>query len=216
MSDDPKLTKDQLVGILKDARAQEIVDEAEAMSDEEVEKQMKESGLTERDQQASLARQRLRFEAVRDAQKASRLRSDEKATKAKEAPSAGKMIEMSAFRARLIQWAAVVAGLGGLTATGSTAAMYMRVAELETRILAMAPTAAAATDGGAPVVHLAIGDELRNDALRMYVLGRYDSCILDLDQARRLDPGPANDDQAIQTIRERSERAIAEQKNKGP
>ncbi len=215
MSNDPKLTKDQLVSILRDARAQEIIDEAEAMSDEEVEKQMKESGLTERDQQASLARQRLRFEAVRDAEKASRLRSDEKA-KAKDAPVAGKMIEMSAFRARLIQWAAVVAGFGSLTAAGTTAAMYMRVAELQTRILAMAPTAAAADDGGAPVVDNREADFLRHDALREYALGNYEACIQELDQARQFGPGPANDDQALVSARERSVRAIAEQKKKAP
>jgi hypothetical protein len=74
MSDEnkPTLTKEQVIRIFKEARAHEIIDAAEAMSDEEVEKCIRESGVTEADRKESLARQRVRFEAARDNEQAAK------------------------------------------------------------------------------------------------------------------------------------------------
>ena len=67
MSDDPKLTGDQLKRIIKDAHSQDKADQAEAeMSDAEIEARMKAEGLTDEVAQQSLARQRAKFEAARD------------------------------------------------------------------------------------------------------------------------------------------------------
>ncbi len=207
MTDEPKqppaLTEAQLTKLLEDARAEDLIEKAEAMSEEELDKRMAESGLTDNDRQQSLARQRLRFEAARDKELAVA-----KAEEAKTAAPAG-------FGSRVTQWLMIAMGLGTTTAATATVAMYLKFAELVSQLPAETH-AGASPDGGTVKVRNMTADLKRSDALRLYAMGNYARCIDDIDEAARIDPGPDNDDPALKSARERSVKALAEEKKKEP
>jgi len=181
---DPKLTAKQLERILKEARAHELVDKADAMSDEEVAKRLAKAGVTEADQQAALARQRKKLEA--------RLRAD---TPKGLAPEARLRADTPVKREAVRRWrprnVIAVAFGGGVAFVAamqlllvSFGAMFVGVGAMPTTPIPSV-TAAGAPDAG-PVS--AEAHELRYRALSAYTLGHYAECLQLLDQAKAIDP----------------------------
>lgn len=193
MSDDPKLTGKQLERIILDARAQEKIDEAEAMSEEELDRLMKEEGVTENDLQQSLARQRLRFEAEV---------ARRKAAAKKAAPP-----ESQSIWTRIFQVMAVVGGLSAPVAAAEGVVLFMKVQQLAENVPHLPTIAAAGADGGENRDHDTAVFE-RNQALRSYAVDDYRGCLEWLDDARKLDPTGEADDTVLQHIRQRSEQAV--------
>jgi hypothetical protein len=184
----PKITDEQAKRFL-------TAEDPDEISEEEIDKRMRESGLTDNDRQQALARDRLRFEeAVAERKKAAREK------------------ESASTTSRLVRWvqaALLVFGLGSGTAVATGIAVLAKVQQLAANI----PTATSSGTNVPPPVdkHHEHAEMIRYEGLKLYVDGQYQSCIENLDAAKNEDPWP--EDPTITRARKQALEALGK---KGP
>ena len=191
MSDDPKLTKEAFVRILAEARADEIADDTAAMTSEEHEAFIAKAGVTKADREASLERQRKKFEAV-------------VAKQAKETvPTAPRNVRFgSARRAAFMS--------SGLTLAAAAAVVFvLGKADMLPHGTGPIPTVTGAGAGNPQA------EEARLQAFRAYVRGSWQECLDDLDKAKELDPRGDETDPTVAIARASAKRMLAATKDGG-
>jgi len=203
--DDPKLSSEAAKRILAEARADEIADETAAMTPAEREAFIAKAGVTKAQREASLAKQRKKFEAVvaKQAKKPAVVAPPRPSTNGT-TPSNVRSLDA----ARSARRAAIMSS--GLTLAAAAVFVFiLGKADMLPHGSGPTPTVTGAGPGNP------LADGAREQALRAYVRGDWQQCLDDLDKAKELDPRGEDNDPTIQTARANAKRLLAMMKDGG-